>query len=150
MTITQTSTNSLPPTLGVHYDFAEPDRVPLVGAALRLLGAHRGRSGVWVDDDVLDITFGPWRLTTPLDNIARADVDGPYSGWRALGPRLSLADRGLTFGTTTTAGACITFRDPVPGIEPTGLLLHPSVTVTVDQPHLLVQHLRRHLDGRNA
>jgi hypothetical protein len=35
--------------------------------------------------------------------------------------RLSLADRGLTFATTTRTGLCITFRSPVPGIDPWGI-----------------------------
>jgi len=113
-----------------------------------MLGVWSARSGVWVDDDVLDITYGPWRLKTPMDNIAYADVDGPYSAWRAIGARLSLVDRGLTFGSSTKAGACIRFHHPVRGIEPTGLLLHPSVTVTVEQPHLLVRRLRHAIDLR--
>ncbi|MGH3611848.1 MAG: hypothetical protein ACRDRK_04380 [Pseudonocardia sp.] len=136
-------------TSAVHYTFAPPDDLPpLVGTALRILGVWSADSGVRVDDDVLDITYGPWRLTTPIHNLASADVDGPYSPWRAIGPRLSLADRGLTFGSNTKVGACIRFHHPVPGIEPTGLLLHPSVTVTVERPDLLVRCLRRAIDLR--
>lgn len=136
-------------TTADHYDFAPPDDLPqLAGTALRMLGVWSAGSGVRVDDDVLDITYGPWRLTTPMNNIARADVGGPYSPWRAIGARLSLADRGLTFGSSAKAGVCIRFRHPVPGIEPTGLLLHPSVTVTVERPDLLVRRLRRVIDLR--
>ena len=43
---------------------------------------------------------------------------------------------------------CVRFRggggsEPVRGIEPTGLLRHPGLTVTVAQPELLVASLRR-------
>jgi len=42
-----------------------------------------------------------------------------------------VADRGLTFATNGERGLCIRFRDPVSGIEPTGHLRHPGLTVTV-------------------
>ena len=123
--------------LAVHYPFA-----PAPGW-MRMLRLPRADDGVCVDQSIIDVRFGPWRVTTPLSNVASVDVTGPYAAWKVLGARLSLADRGLTFGTTTRAGACLTFREPVTGIEPTGLLRHPSLTVTVDQPHLLVRRLRQ-------
>ena len=132
-----------PETLPVYFDMAAPADLPrVVGGALRLLGVRDGTSGVWLDDEVLTATFGRWSLTTPTANIASAEVTGPYSAWRAIGPRLSLADRGLTFGSVATAGVCLRFHHPVPGIEPTGLVRHPSLTVTVAQPALLVEALR--------
>ncbi len=126
----------------VHFDLADPRELgPVVGGALRLLAAT-SRGGVWVDDEVVTATLGPWSLSTGIANIADVEVTGPYRAWKVAGVRLSLADRGLTFGTTTRAGVCLSFRDPVPGIEPTGLLRHPSLTVTVDDPGLLVARLR--------
>jgi hypothetical protein len=126
-----------------HFDFVEPSGAgaPIAQAALRALGVRRGRSGVDVDDTGFTVRFGPWRLRTPLSNIASAQLTGPYSAWKGLGVRLSLADRGLTFGTSTAPGVCIEFREPVPGIEPTGMLRHPGVTVTVERPHELVRAL---------
>lgn len=133
-------TGSLP----VHFGLAAPAGLPLIaGPALWLLGVRRESDGVWLDDDLFVATFGPWTLTTPRVNIAGAHLGGPYSAWRAIGPRLSLADRGLAFGTATDAGVCVRFRAPVPGIEPTGLLRHPSLTVTVAQPRLLLDELAR-------
>lgn len=86
-------------------------------AALRTVGAHRW---LWVRvlGGMLDVRFGPWRVSTPLDNVAGAEVGGPYAAWKALGPRMSAADRGLTFGTSTAAGVCIRFHRPVRGLEP--------------------------------
>ena len=135
------SRNRPPITAALHFPFAAAPRW------MRLLGLPRRNDGAHVDDVVLDVVFGPWRVTTPLHNIASADVTGPYRAWKVLGARLSLADRGLTFGTDTRSGACLTFHEAVPGIEPTGLLRHPSLTVTVEQPHLLVRRLRQIIDA---
>lgn len=125
-----------------HYDFAEPASA-LGRRVLRLLRVRPGTSGVRLDDDRLTIVFGPWRLRTPLANVAGAEIGGPYSPWTALGVRLSLADRGVTFGTATPAGVCIRFRRPVPAIEPFGLLRHPAATVTVARPAELAAELQR-------
>lgn len=138
-----------PSVLPVHFGLADPDDLgPVVGRVVRLLGGRPTTSGVWVDDDIVAATFGPWVLRTPTSNVANAEVTGPYAGWKVAGPRLSLADGGLTFGTTTRAGVCISFHEPVPGIEPTGLLRHPSLTVTVSEPDLLVVRLRAAITRR--
>jgi hypothetical protein len=33
--------------------------------------------------------------------------------------------------TNGERGLCIIFREPIPGIEPTGILRHPAITLTV-------------------
>jgi hypothetical protein len=128
--------------LAEYFPFATPVDGG-VGRLFRVLGLPRERDGVRFDGVLLDVVFGPWRVTTTVDNIASAELAGPYSPWKALGARLSLADRGLTFGTNPAAGVCIRFRQPVRGIEPTGLLRHPGLTVTVVKPELLVARLQR-------
>lgn len=123
------------PTVVVHYrlhaDFAVKFRW-----LRRLLGA---RSGLELDAGGLRVRFGPWLVTTPLANIAGASATGPYRALRGLGVRVSLADRGLTFGTTTEGGVCLRFREPVPGLDPWGLLRHPGLTVTVCEPDLVAE-----------
>jgi hypothetical protein len=54
---------------------------------------------------------------------------------------LSLADRGLTFGSSTRGGVCIQFRRPV-GVLAGRLLAHPALTVTVDRPAELIRLLQ--------
>lgn len=94
-----------------------------------------GRCAVSIDDDVLIACFGPWTLRTPVANIIAATITGPYRVWRVAGPaRLSLKDRGLTFATNHRQGLCLQFRTPVAGIDPFGLIRHPSLTVTVADP----------------
>ena len=96
------------------------------------LGITPGTTRVEVDGDRLVARFGLWRLSTPLDNVEGTEVTGPYSPFKTIGPaHLSVADRGLTFSTNSRRGLCIRFRQPVPGIEPTGRLRHPGLTVTV-------------------
>jgi hypothetical protein len=105
-----------------------------VGRAAELLGlaAH---AYVEVDDTTFTARFGPWMVRTPLSNISGVSVTGPYAPWKVIGPpRLSFADRGLTFATTARQGLCIRFFEPVVGIEPTGRLHHPGLTVTVADP----------------
>lgn len=95
-------------------------------------GITPATTGVDVEDGRLLARFGLWRVSTTLTNVEGTQVTGPYSPFKTIGPaHLSLADRGLTFATNATGGLCIRFREPVPGIEPTGRLRHPGLTVTV-------------------
>ncbi len=106
------------------------DRLP---RALALpFGITPSTTGVDVKDGQLLARFGPWRFLTPLDNVEGSQATGPYATLLVIGPaRLSIADRGLTFATNARRGLCIRFRQPVRGIEPTGRLRHPALTVTV-------------------
>lgn len=100
-------------------------------------------SGLELDAAGLRVRFGPWLVETPLSNLAGAEATGPYHALRAFGVRLSLADRGLTFGTTTRGGVCLRFREPVRGLDPWGLLRHPGLTVTVAEPELVAEAVNR-------
>ncbi|WP_326836069.1 hypothetical protein VSH64_14290 [Amycolatopsis rhabdoformis] len=97
------------------------------------------RDGLSLDADGLRVRLGPFVVSTPLGNLAGAEVSGPYRAFRVFGARLSLADRGLTLGTSTRRGVCIRFHEPVPGIEPFGLVRHPGLTVTVAEPELVAE-----------
>ncbi|HEY8526305.1 MAG TPA: hypothetical protein VIL48_15140 [Acidimicrobiales bacterium] len=93
------------------------------------------------DGEVL-VRFGPWSLSTPVANVADVTPSGPYRWWKVAGPpRLSLADRGITFATTAAGGLCLRFREPVPAALPTSRLRHPSATVTVATPTALATAL---------
>jgi hypothetical protein len=95
------------------FDFSSPP-----AALLRLIGIGPGTSSVLLDDGYLDVRFGAWRLRTPVSNLKDVSVTGPYNPLTALGVRVSLADRGLTFGTTAARGVCVTFRRPISGVLP--------------------------------
>jgi hypothetical protein len=111
--------------------------------ALRLIGVRRGRSQVELtSDDRLVATFGPLVLDTTLGNVADVHLTGPYRWWRAIGPRGSLADRGFTFGTSATDGACLCFRTGVPRRWVLGGRV-TSLTVTVASPEDFAATLAR-------
>lgn len=116
-------------------------------AAARLFGIRPDTAQVSVTDGTLRARFGPWLLTTPLANVAAAAVTGPYRWIKTAGPaRLAVTDRGLTFATNPRHGVEIRFHQPVAGIEPTGRLRHPTLTVTVADYGTLAAVLN-HLPG---
>jgi hypothetical protein len=99
-----------------------------------------GRQGVTLTDQGrLVARYGFLVLDTPLTNIADAHISGPYRWWTAVGPRLSFADDGLTFGTTNHGGVCVHFREPVRRVI--GSRSHSAVTVTVADREGLVRAL---------
>lgn len=110
--------------------------------ASRAFGVTGDRAYVDVDDEILRIRFGPWSLTTTMDNVESAAVTGPYRWWKVIGPpHLSLRDRGITFATSPAKGVCIRFREAVPAAIPGAVIRHPAATVTVDDPDDLVRFL---------
>ena len=105
---------------------------PAYQAMALLFGVTPGRTGVEIDGNTFVARYGLWSLATTLDNIAGFEISGPYRIWTTIGPaHLSLADRGLTFASNRRRGLCMKFKEPVPGLEPTGRLRHPGLTVTV-------------------
>ena len=107
------------------YEIDAPFTLPL-----RLFGVRSDRDGVTITtDDELVATLSRLRLVTPIDNVDEAHITEGYAWYKVVGPRLSLADHGLTFGTSRTRGLCIHFREPVGPII--GRRPHPALTVTV-------------------
>jgi hypothetical protein len=114
----------------------------LFRAAALPFGVTPSTAVVVLDNGAFRARFGPWRVSTPLANIVAAEVTGPYRRIKTAGPaRLSFSDRGLTFATNSRRGVCLTFAQPVAGLEPTGRLRHPNLTVTVADPAGLVAAL---------
>ncbi|NJP91766.1 hypothetical protein HCN51_20270 [Nonomuraea sp. FMUSA5-5] len=117
------------------FGFAFEDRYrPLLAA----LGIRPSTCRLTLTDELLRVRFGPWLVLSPRHNVAGAALSGPYSPLKAIGVRISLADGGLTFGSSTTQGVCLRFHRSVSGSEPLGLLRHPALTVTVEDPARLI------------
>ena len=115
---------------------------PLLIPAAAAFGVTPWSAHVDVDDEELRVRFGPWSVRTPRSNVAGAERTGPYSVAKvAGGPHLSFADGGATFATTTEAGVCIRFKEPVRALLPVGPVKHPALTVTVADPDRLVELL---------
>ena len=107
------------------FDF---EFLPSARMLMRLWGVTPATAYVDVTDTELRARFGFLSMTTPLRNVSGAKETGPYKAYRALGPRLSLSDRGATFGSSLR-GVCISFHEPVQALFPRPM--HPGLTVTV-------------------
>jgi len=110
----------------------------------RLFGVTPERAWVDLGEEEFHARYGPWRVRTPMSNIARAEATGPYAFLKTAGPaRLAITDRGLTFASNGDRGVCIAFHSPVSGIDPFGRVRHPELTVTVLDVDGLVEALAR-------
>jgi hypothetical protein len=105
---------------------------PAYRAAGLCFGIVPGTTEAVVTPSSLSVRFGPWRVLTSLDNIEAIAVTGPYAFLKTAGPaRLAVTDRGLTFATNGERGVRLSFQNPIRGIEPTGRLRHPELTLTL-------------------
>jgi hypothetical protein len=81
---------------------------------LLLFGVRdNGRAEVRIEGGQLGATFGLFGPRTPLANIERWDITGPYSSLRAVGVRRTLFSHDLSFGGSAHGGVRLTFREPV-------------------------------------
>jgi hypothetical protein len=110
---------------------------------LAMIGVTPGTAHVTLTRDRFVARFGPWTCETSISNVREVCSTGPYAWYKAIGPRGSFVDRGVTFGTTTKGGVCVLFDEPVPGLAPIGALRHPGITLTLAEPERFVSSLRR-------
>lgn len=128
------------------FRFAASYRLPALAFSVT-----PNRAWVRVEADRLVARFGPWRVHSALSNISAVEVTGPYAFLKTAGPaRLAITDRGLTFATNGDRGVCISFSSPVQGIEPFGLIRHPSLTLTVLDVDDLMSTLTRRTGSADA
>ena len=103
-----------------------------------LFGVTPRTASVEVGPQDLTVRYGPWRLRTPLDNVAGCQVTDGYSFVKTAGPpHLSFADKGVSFTTSGGPGLCVAFHEPVPAIDFVGRIRHPAATLTVEDPAAL-------------
>jgi hypothetical protein len=106
---------------------------------LRLWGVTPERA--WVDlDGELDARFGFFRLHTPVSNISRWRIEGPWRWIRAMGVRMSPRHRDVTFGGDARGGVRLDFRERVRW----GPFRVPALYVTVEE----LEGLAAELDAR--
>ncbi len=78
--------------------------------------------------DELDARFGWARLQTPVNNIESWRIEGPWLWITAIGVRMSIRHRDLTFAGTPRAGVRMDFREPVRAFH----FSVPALYVTVE------------------
>ena len=121
------------------FDFAF---APSYAAAGRAFGITPATATVEVGPQWLYVAYGPWRLVTPVDNVASAELTGGFTWLKTAGPpHLSLEDRGISFTTNGDRALCLTFHEPVPSIDPTATITHPAATISVADPEALAEAL---------
>ncbi len=112
----------------------------------RVFGITPSNSWVEVSDEKFRARFGPFRLSTPLQNITDVSITGPYALLKTAGPaRLGITDGSLTFASNGDRGVLLSFAKPVSGKGPLRLLRHPALTVTVADPERLAALLDERL-----
>jgi hypothetical protein len=80
---------------------------------LLLFGVRAGNAYVDLADDELDAHFGFFRIRTPTASLVSWRIEGPWLWITAIGVRMSLRHRDLTFGGTNRGGVRVNFREPV-------------------------------------
>lgn len=128
--------------LGVRPDTAWVDVDATTDAAARDgANAPVGPDAETAGAGVLRVRYGRWRIDMPMSNVACVEVTGPYRPWKIIGPHLSLADDGLTLGTTTARGLCVRFAEPIEPVLPLIRRRHSALTITVADPEVLAERL---------
>ncbi|MEP7090404.1 MAG: hypothetical protein ABI776_09885 [Nocardioidaceae bacterium] len=119
------------------FAFAPSYRLPAL-----CFGITPSRAWVEVTAGEVVVHFGPWRLRSGLANIDSVRRTGGFGFLKTAGPpHLSFADRGVSFATNGDAGVCLTFQQPVAGIDPTRRILHPGATLTLADPEAFLAEL---------
>ena len=80
---------------------------------LLLFGVRAGNAYVDLGDEELDAHFGFFRVRTPTTNLVSWRIEGPWPWITAIGVRMSIRHRDLTFGGTNRGGVRVDFRVPV-------------------------------------
>lgn len=120
---------------------------PRFATPLRAFGVRDDTAEVVLDDVGITATFGWFRSRARWEDVQDACVMGPFRWYRAIGPRLSLADKGVTFGSHTEGGTCIRFHRPVAALFGRRRM-HPGLTVTVADPEALRAAIATELAAR--
>ena len=76
----------------------------------------------------MEARFGRFRAVTPLSNIAGWRIEGPWAWITAIGVRMSIRHRDITFGGSPHGGVRLDFVDRVPVAR----FWVPALYVTVD------------------
>lgn len=113
---------------------------------LLLFGVRPGNAYVDLNTD-LDAHFGFYRMRTPVANIYRWRLEGPWKWLTAIGVRMGIRHRDLTFGGNHHGGVRLDFREPVRW----GPLTIPTFYVTVaDMEGLAAALTERGIAGEDA
>ena len=115
-----------------------------------VFGVHA--DDTWIElgdgpDDPLRVRFGWWPFETTMGNAAHWQIEGPWLWITAIGYRMSIRHRDLTFGGSPHGGVRIDFRERVPWL----LFRIPAVYVPANDLEALGRALAdRGIPGSDA
>ena len=113
---------------------------------MRLFGATPANAYADLGDD-LDIHFGRFRFRTPISNIARWRVEGPFIWIKAIGVRMSLRHRDVSFCGSAHGAVRIDLVERAPW----GPFRLPAVWIGADDlDGLAVELASRGIPGEDA
>ncbi len=114
---------------------------------LRLWGVRPGRSEAVIDDSAVTVRFGWFTFRVPLDNVVRWRIEGPWRWITAIGIRMSVRHRDLSFAGSPHGGVRLDFRTPVRW----SVLRVPAIYIAADDNDALAAELaRRGIPGEDA
>lgn len=118
---------------------------------LRVLFGVRAEDS-WIElgdgpTDPLRVRFGWWPFQTTMDNAVHWQIEGPWLWITAIGVRMSIRHRDVTFGGSHHGGVRIDFRSPVRWL----VFRVPAIYVPADDLEGLAAELaRRGIPGADA
>lgn len=113
---------------------------------VRLFGASPETAWAELDGD-LEIRFGRFRIRTPVSNLARWRIEGPFVWIKAIGVRMSLRGGDVSFAGSAHGGVRIDLVERVRW----GPFRVPAVWIGADDlDGLAAELLRRGIPGEDA
>ena len=93
-----------------------------------------------LDGDELDARFGFAHVHVPLSNVVSWRIEGPWRWITAIGVRMSIRHRDITFGGSPRGGVRLDFKERVK----LGPVRMPALYVTVEDLEGLAAALEAH------
>jgi hypothetical protein len=93
-----------------------------------LFGVRRGTAWAEVGPERMTVRLGWWQLSTPMANIERWRIEGPFRWITAIGVRRSLRDGDISFAGSAHGGVRMDLRER----QPWGPLRIPAIYVAAD------------------
>ncbi len=113
---------------------------------LRLWGVTPEQSWAELDGEVV-VRFGRFDFHTPIDNVASWRIEGPWLWITAIGIRMSIRHRDVSFAGSPHGGVRLDFKQPVRW----GPLRVPAIYVAADDNDALAADLAaRGIPGQDA
>lgn len=93
-----------------------PIRIGARSAALLrvLFGVTPDRAWARIDNETVSARFGRFAFSTPLANVARYRIEGPWRWITAIGVRMSVRHRDVSFAGSPRGGVRIDFTERIP------------------------------------